>query len=221
MATPYLKKLRLLGRDVYLFLVAAVLVGLTVYGGIFTVLLNLYLLRLDYGTEFVGLVNATGGFAFAAFCLPAGALGTRWSSRRMMIAGTGVAAVGFTSLPFAEFMPDVMQTGWLLATYTLAWLGLALYFVNSIPFLMNATGPQERTHAFSVRTALAPLAGFADSVQNVSAGLMKKMFELGIYVFAKWDFIFIAPPLIITAAEIDQAVALLDQGLEYCDKLIS
>ena len=76
MTTLYLQKLRLLGRDVYLYLLAAFLVGLTVYGGIFTVLLNLYLLRLGYGTEFVGLLNATGRFAFAAFCLPAGALGT-------------------------------------------------------------------------------------------------------------------------------------------------
>jgi MFS family permease len=160
----YLEKLRLLGRDVYLYLLAAFLVGLTVYGGIFTVLLNLYLLRLGYGTEFVGLLNATGRFAFAAFCLPAGALGTRWSSRRMMIAGTGLAVAGFGSLPFAEFVSAVLQAGWLLATYTIAWLGLALYFVNSIPFLMNATGAGEHTHAFSVRTALGPLAGFAGSL---------------------------------------------------------
>ena len=82
----------------------------------------------------------------------------------MMIAGTGLAVAGFGSLPFAEFLFAALQAGWLLATYTIAWLGLALYFVNSIPFLMNATGPGEHTHAFSVRTALGPLAGFAGSL---------------------------------------------------------
>jgi predicted MFS family arabinose efflux permease len=41
---------------------------------------------------------------------------------------------------------------------------MALYFVNSVPFLMSVTGPEERNHAFSVQIALTPLAGFAGSL---------------------------------------------------------
>jgi taurine--2-oxoglutarate transaminase len=67
----------------------------------------------------------------------------------------------------------------------------------------------------------APLAGFADSQRNVSAELTKRFYELGLYVFSKWDFIFIAPPLIITKEQIDEAVDMLDKGLEYTDSLIS
>jgi taurine--2-oxoglutarate transaminase len=63
----------------------------------------------------------------------------------------------------------------------------------------------------------APLAGFADSRMNVSGGLMRELFKCGLYLFAKWDFIFIAPPLIITQEQIDDAAAILDKALEYTD----
>jgi MFS family permease len=139
-------------------------VGFTVFGGIYTVLLNLYLLRLGYGPEFIGLVNGAGLLAGAVFSLPAGALGRRWGIRRMMIAGMNLMVVGFGLLPLAEFIPTTLQAGWLLATYLFAWLGGALYLVNSNPFLMGATGPEERNHVFSVWSALGPLAGFAGSL---------------------------------------------------------
>jgi taurine--2-oxoglutarate transaminase len=66
----------------------------------------------------------------------------------------------------------------------------------------------------------APLAGFNNSIQNVAGPLMKKLNEMGLYLFAKWDFIFIAPPLIITKDQIDESVAIIDKALEYPDSLI-
>jgi hypothetical protein len=55
--STYLQRFHLFHRDVRLFLVSAALVGLA-WDGMRTVLLNLHLLRLGYGPEFVGLVNA-------------------------------------------------------------------------------------------------------------------------------------------------------------------
>jgi MFS family permease len=159
-------------RDVRLFLVTAALVGLA-WDGIRTVLLNLYLLRLGYGPELVGLVNAAGALAFAVLCLPAGAMGTRWGSRNMLIAGLSLLAVGFGLLPLAEFMASSWRLGWLLITTVLAYLGFALYLVNSLPFLMGTTGPEERNHVFSVHMALAPLAAF---VGSVLAGVLPGVF---------------------------------------------
>jgi len=72
----------------------------------------------------------------------------------------------------------------------------------------------------SDREKKTPLAGFADQTRNVSAGLTKICYESGLYVFAKWDFIFIAPPLIITDQQIDEAVDLLDKALEYADGFV-
>jgi taurine--2-oxoglutarate transaminase len=67
----------------------------------------------------------------------------------------------------------------------------------------------------------APLAGFADSVRNVSGGLTRILYEHGLYLFAKWDYIFVSPPLIINQAQIDEMIAAIDEGLEYTDSLVA
>jgi len=205
MVTAYVNKLRLFSHDVRLYLVTSALAGLTVFGGFLPVLLNLYLLRLGYGPEFIGQINATGQFAFSAFCLFAGVIGTRWSGRRLMIGGMGLAVGGFGLLPLAEFAPASLQAGWLWVTYVLGWLGLALYMVNGIPFLMTATGPQERTHAFSVRTALGPLAGFVGSlIAGLLPGLFASSWGLSLdgpapYRYPLWiaALLFIPAPLVM------------------------
>ncbi len=168
MVANYLQTLRLFSRDVRLFLVTAALVGVA-WDGVRAVLFNLYLLRLGYGPESVGLINAVGALAFALMCLPAGALGTRRGSRSMLIVGLGLLSAGFWLLPLVEFLTEGWQTAWLVATSLLAYLGLALYLVNGLPFMMDATGPEERNHAFSVHIALTPIAAF---VGSLAAGVL-------------------------------------------------
>ena len=101
MASGYLEKLRMFNRDVRLYLITSALIGFTVFGGIYPVLLNLYLLRLGYGPEFIGIVNASFPFAMVVFSLPAGVLGQRFSTRRMMIVGLGLCVLGSGLLPLA------------------------------------------------------------------------------------------------------------------------
>ena len=163
MTTIYLQKLRLFSRDVRLFLVAAAMLGFA-WDGIRIVLFNLYLLRLGYGTESIGLINAVGSFAFSIFAVLLGTFGADWNGRRSLIVGVSLMVAGLALLPLAGAMPASWQTGWLYAANVLAYLGLAMWWVYSIPFLMGATGFGERNHAFSVQIALAPLAGFAGSL---------------------------------------------------------
>jgi taurine--2-oxoglutarate transaminase len=70
------------------------------------------------------------------------------------------------------------------------------------------------------RETKEPLAGFMDSKQNVSAEITKRMYAGGVYCFGKWDYIFIAPPLIITEEQIDFAVKVIGEALEYTDSLV-
>ncbi|MBU1910728.1 MAG: aminotransferase class III-fold pyridoxal phosphate-dependent enzyme [Verrucomicrobia bacterium] len=72
----------------------------------------------------------------------------------------------------------------------------------------------------SDRKTKAPLAGYADSRMNVMGEFTKRILDMGLWAFAKWDFIFLAPPLIITPAQIDEAVAILDKALEHPDSLL-
>jgi MFS family permease len=169
--TSYIQMLRLFSRDFRLFLVAAALVGLA-WDGFRAVLFNLYLLRLGYGPEFIGLINAAGALAFALLCPPAGAAGTRWGSRRVLIAGAAVITAGFVSLPLAGLMPMMWRTGWLLAVTLLTYAGFALFLVNGLPFMMSTTGPRERIHAFSIHSALVPLAAMLGSL---AAGVLPEI----------------------------------------------
>jgi len=172
MIDTYLQKLHLFSRDVRFFLLSKALEGSAIWG-ISAVITNLYLLRLGYGPEFVGLFSAAGLLAFALCGLPAGALGTRWGSRRAMVAGLGLAVASTWLLPLADLVPATWQTGWLLATNVCSYLGASLYYVNGTPFLMGATGTEERDHAFSAQAALIPLTGFAGSLVG---GLLPPLF---------------------------------------------
>ena len=151
-------------RNARLYLVSAGLMGFTVFGGIYSLLRSLYLLRLGYGPEFIGLVSAVAMLGWALACLPAGAVGRRLGSRRAMILGLGLATLGYFLWPFAEWVPAGGRSAWLVLTYLFSDLAIALYDVNTGPFLMDATTPEERDHVFAVQAALWPIAGFLGSL---------------------------------------------------------
>ena len=158
MIADYVKTLRLVSRDVRLYLVCA---GLVAFGylGIWGVVLNLYLLRLGYGPRFIGLLSAAGSLTWAVAALPVSWFGRRWGSRRAMIVGLALEVVCLTLMPLSETAPERWQEVWLLATRVLARLGHAFLVVNGISYLMGATGDEERNHAFGIRKALTPLTG--------------------------------------------------------------
>ena len=45
-----------------------------------------------------------------------------------------------------------------------------------------------------------------------------KMRELGMFTFVRWSFLFVAPPLCITEAEVDEGMAIIDQVLNIADE---
>lgn len=167
-ATSYLHLLRNSSRNARLYFITASLIGFTLEG-VHVLLFNLYLLRLGYGPEFIGLINGVGMCAFAIFSLPAGRLTQRWGCRRTMLAGLVLVIVGYGLLLLVELEPGVGRNSWLTATYMVAAVGAAVYFVNTAPFLMNATSGKERNHVFSVYAAIGSLAGFAG---NLAGGIL-------------------------------------------------
>lgn len=52
-------------------------------------------------------------------------------------------------------------------------------------------------------------------VMNKVAG---KIRELGMYTFVRWNFIFIAPPLIVTKEQIDEGLAIISEALKIADE---
>ncbi|HIG55535.1 MAG TPA: hypothetical protein EYQ18_16475, partial [Candidatus Handelsmanbacteria bacterium] len=79
-AAEYIESFFRLSRDVRLFLVSVLVSGVC-YMGLYFLLINLYLLRLGYGLEFIGVFVSTGAFSFAISSLPAGIAGRHFGSR--------------------------------------------------------------------------------------------------------------------------------------------
>ena len=165
MPDQYLRTIRHFNRDIRLYLFASGLVGFCLFSGIYSLLFNLYLLRLGYGPAFVGQVNAVGGLAFALSSLPSSFLGGRWGNRRTMILGLGLAVVGHALLSQAEFVPAIHQQNFILSMNSLGLLGISLYIVQRLPLLDE--GLQRRPSAttyFRSKPRFFPLAGFAGSL---------------------------------------------------------
>lgn len=151
-------------KNVRHYLLATALIGFALDGGVFSVLFNLYLLRLDFGPAFIGQVNSMGLLAFALSSFPAGALGTRLGTRRMMLLGLTMMAGSGLSVPLAPLFGPAMVAPLLVLGYVTMFMGVALYFVNSVPFVMDISEVGERSHAFSIQTALLALAAFCGAL---------------------------------------------------------
>jgi MFS family permease len=207
MRMEYLRTAVRLPREVRLFLLTSALVGFTVFGGVSSVLVNLYLVRLGYGPEFIGMYLASGMLALTAMCLPAGAIGTRWGSRRALMLGLGAACAGGVMISFAELLPAGVRAPWLFGANALSSTGLALYFVNANPFLTSSTGPEERGRAFALQAALWPLAGFGGSLAGgVLPGVFAGVLGLGLEDAAPYRY-----PLLISALLLVPGVVVLLQ----------
>jgi len=168
----YLNAMRHFSHDVRMYLVVSALYGIA-YFGINSVLLNLYLLRLDYGNEFIGLVNASTALAFALTSIPAGAIGARWGYRYTVIAGVALVGAGSGLLPLAEYLPLASRSYGIIATRLCTGFGFALYVVNTYPYLVGATSEHERGYVFSIQVALSPTMGF---VGSLIAGILPDLF---------------------------------------------
>jgi taurine--2-oxoglutarate transaminase len=48
-----------------------------------------------------------------------------------------------------------------------------------------------------------------------------KIRELGMYTFVRWNYIFIAPPLCISKAEIDEGTQIISQAIAIADEYVT
>jgi taurine---2-oxoglutarate transaminase len=69
------------------------------------------------------------------------------------------------------------------------------------------------------RATREPLAPFNSSSPEMQA-LHKFFREEGLYTFVRWNYFFTNPPLCVTEAEMKEAFAIIDRGLEITDKAV-
>ncbi len=170
-------------RDVRRHLINAAILAVTLDGGINTVLFNLYLLRLGYGPELIGAVNAVGMGMFAVACLPVGRLCERYGLLRIMRVGMVLIFSGTLFVPLAGWMPVTTQTAVLILSAALTNTGLACYFVATAPYLGALTTLQQRTSIFSTQSATFAVFGFVGSL--LGGNLPPLLVSLGIGTLAQ------------------------------------
>ncbi|MCB9430873.1 MAG: MFS transporter [Ardenticatenaceae bacterium] len=190
-------------RNIYRYLFVMAALGFTIDGGIYSVLLNLYVLRLGYGPEFIGTLNSVGLFVFAALSLPLGAV-RRFSSHQMLIIGLSCIFTGMMGLPLGQWLPEAFHSGWLVATRILTHIGLAFFFVHTAPFVMSITKGEWHSRALSLQSATLALAGFMGGlVGGVLPGLLGDWLHLPTSDPTPYQYplllagIFLAPALLI------------------------
>ncbi len=81
-----------------------------------------------------------------------------------MLTGLGLLLAGSILLPLADALSLAWRLPWLVASDIVLYLGLALYFVNTAPYLMEAVGAEQHNRVFSFQTALSSLSAFACSL---------------------------------------------------------
>jgi hypothetical protein len=168
----YWQALRGFSPSMRRLLLAMSLVPLATFG-LVPVLQNLYLLRLGYDAQFIGLLVGLGQVVWAAAALPAGMASNRIGLRNGLVTGLGLMGLGLTILLLAEAWPQPQWQAWLMGSQVLWWLGAAFAVVNIPPYMMAVTGEQERRYAFAVQAALLPAMAFVGSmIGGLAPGLL-------------------------------------------------
>lgn len=152
-----------LSRDAKLLILSTGVLAVSFFG-IQMLLTVLYVLRLGYNVEYVGIFNASGALTYILSSLPAGAIGTRFGLRAAMVAGGIVTMLGMAMLPLAEFVPSNVQYAWPILAQVVVTIGWALTSVNQVPALMAATTVRNRNSAYAFNGVLRGLGTFIGTV---------------------------------------------------------
>ena len=128
--------------------------GLTAiaFFGIQGMLKVIYVLRLGFGPEYVGIFSSMGAFVYMAMGIPSGWLGKRFGSRRMLLIGSAITAGGMFILPLTHFASGNMVAVLPILHQIVQTTGWSLWGVNLAPTIMLLTTPENRNEAYALLT---------------------------------------------------------------------
>ena len=186
-----LPKLPDLGRDVHLLNAVLGMFAVSFFG-IQMLIKVLYILRLGYGLEFVGLFSSISAFSYMAMSVPSGLMGGRFGPRKTMISGGALTVVGMAMLPLTEFVSPAMRDGWAIVSQFVGTGGWAFFSVNIVPTLMASSTPQSRSRTFAWNSLFRGLGGFVGTLvggllPGLFAGLLDQSLDGPVpYRYALW-----------------------------------
>ncbi|MFN8559364.1 MAG: MFS transporter [Dehalococcoidia bacterium] len=131
--------------------------------GIWTVLFNLYLLRLDFTIAFIGLFWLVNMVCHGVASLPIGLLADRFGRRQAFFAATALSVVAQGGVLLTQNWVAILVLG------GIAGIGQAAHGVTGAPFMMENSEPRERSHLFSLNAGFLQISRFGG---NLAGGLI-------------------------------------------------
>lgn len=147
--TTYLTRVRHFGPNARLYLLYLALSGILT--GVFSLLLNFYILGLGHDELLLGRLLAATNTAALLGALPAGYLSDRLGRRNALLLAAAGSTLSLVGLVAAR------QTAVFYLVFILMGLAQSLGAVTMAPFLVENSGEQERTYLFSVSFGLQML----------------------------------------------------------------
>jgi len=149
-AGEYLKRLRLFRPNARLYLLSLAIGGVSF--GIYSLLLNFYILSLGFDEALIGGMLTISNVVTLAGAIPAGALADRLGRKPSLVWATllsslAVAGLVFLRTPIAFYLMSALLG-----------IGQTLGAVTSGPFLMENSGEADRTYLFSFSAAIQMMA---------------------------------------------------------------
>jgi len=135
--------------------------------GVWSLLLNLYLISMGFDVAFIGLTNALSSTASMICSLPAGLIADRIGRKRAMV-------IGLTGMVLSRLGTSLFAQGWLIvASSTLFGIVGPLFLTSVAPFLMENSTAKERALLFTVD---AGLMNFAMFIATTAGGYLPRLF---------------------------------------------
>ena len=191
-------RLREFNRNVRLFFAF----GTSINAGmaLFSLLYNLYLLRLSYQEDFIGQVASMAPLATGLLALPTGILSDRLGRRPFLIASGLLLAISQLGLCLTT------SSSALLAFSFVGGVAMAFVWVNHVPFLSDNAHPARRAEALAiwsalqiiVRMLLSLIGGFMPGVMGYFLGLSTEVpepFRYALFFGAACSLIAVVPLL--------------------------
>lgn len=188
--SDYFSSFRSFTRNAKLYLLAALIAGIA--NSMFSVVYNLYLKELGFGPEFPGLITSLTNLAAVFLALPAGRFCDLTGSRRLMIIGFALA------IPFSLGRALAISRSGLLFNNFMVGCASTITQVTIYPFLTQSSTPSERTHLFSISSAMGVAAGVIGSyLGGALPSLMASLFGWAAESAESYRLTFVAATILL------------------------
>ena len=164
----YIRRMGSFSPNAKLFLIGNIL--LSISGGIWGVIFNLYLLDVGFRKDFVGYMLSVGELAMGLGALPAGLLCDRIKRRRSFLLAISSGAI----LGFVQIF-TLNGTVLLVTSLLSGGISSALYIVAWAPFIVEHSSPKERVYLFSMSSVLGWIFGM---IGNIIGGILPETFAI-------------------------------------------